>query len=940
MRDSKLNKQQKQVVTHDSGPLLIVAGAGTGKTTVITERIKYLVTKKEVDPYSIFVTTFTEKASEELKIRLDQSMPFGYREPWVGTFHSLCERILRLEGLEIGINPSFTIMTATDQWLFLKQHLYELDLRYYRPLGNPTKFIQAMITFFGRLADEDISPDQFIHEVQQHQEELVAIDQAEYDRLHELAKVYQQYQQLKYEYKKVDFSDLINLTLKLFRDRPNVLHRYQKQFQHILIDEFQDTNIAQFELIKLLAPPKNNPNLIVVGDDNQSIYKFRGASISNILQFMDIYPQSQTIVLTNNYRSTQQILDASYQSIQQNNPDTLESKLHITKKLIPHTTEQINPEVVEFETNLDEVIWTVNKIVELVTKNGLTYKDIAILTRANSQLDLYVSTLKAAGIPYQRVSNSGLFDQEEVSGLIDFLHILSDPTDSIQLFKVAQNPWWKLDALYLLDLLNRAKNQGTDLWSLFQQEETTQKCVSFINQYRQMSTNSSARDLLTSFIEEVQYIKPLIETESIENTLKLKNINLFFNKLKQYESQVKDNNLITFLEILDEWIEAGENPGQAQIEDIDTVSLMTVHSAKGLEFPAVFVGSLLAGRFPSNNRKDSIILPDLFVKETMNSGDVHLQEERRLFYVALTRAKTFLYLTYAKDMGGVKKWKPSGFISETGLNVALPAKEESNITMSTTKPIVPSYITDGKYRIDKVSFTQVDTFTACPLRYKFKYLLKLPTKETGAAGYGNAVHQTLQAFEQQRLHGTLLSEKELVELFLTNTAEVTFINKEQKKARIEQGIKAIKQYYQQKDTLLGTPKELEVSFKIKLDTGVLVGKIDRIDLLPNGEYAILDYKTSDVKPQPKVDKDEQLSIYALAVEEIFHLPVDTLGLYFFDHAELVTTTRTPKQIAATKAKLNKRLLQMQQSDFPAKPDVSKCNWCEFNKICPFSATKK
>ncbi len=312
----KLNKEQQQAVEHKTGPLLIVAGAGTGKTTVVTERIKWLIGTNLAKPEEILALTFTEKAARQMEERVDVALPYGTFGHWISTFHSFADRILRQEALHIGLSPAFRLMTEAEAYLFVRQNFWKFDLTYFRPSGNPYKFIEGMIQHFSRLADEDVTPAEYEKKAETTEEK-------------ELAKAFEVYEGLKAAEGVMDFSDLIGKTLKLFRTRPAILLRYQNQFKYLLVDEFQDTNFAQNELLSLLAGEK--ANITVVADDDQSIYRFRGAAVSNVIQFRGTYPQTKVVTLTKNYRSVQEILDRAYTLIQKNNPDRLEKKLKIDK---------------------------------------------------------------------------------------------------------------------------------------------------------------------------------------------------------------------------------------------------------------------------------------------------------------------------------------------------------------------------------------------------------------------------------------------------------------------------------------------------------------------------------------------------------------------------------------------------------------------------------
>jgi DNA helicase-2/ATP-dependent DNA helicase PcrA len=938
----KLNTSQLQAIKHQSGPLLIVAGAGTGKTTVITERIKYLIKDQTIDPQHIFAVTFTQKAAEELVNRLDQVMPMGYRTPWLGTFHSLCERLLKLEGLEIGLAPNFQILTATDQWLLLKQHLFDLPLNYYRPLGNPNRFISALIKVFSRLQDEDIAPDDFAKLAHQKQKKaLTNEDKIEAERLQELSQTFQSYQQIKLDQALYDFGDLISLTLKLFRERPNLLSKYRQQFSHVLVDEFQDTNIAQYELIKLLAPSLKNPNLTVVGDDNQAVYKWRGASVSNILHFKQDYPKSTLIVLNQNYRSTQPILDAAYTLIKNNDPDTLEAKLGISKKLYSNSSLKTNEAAVISAPALDdEVDWTVKKIIDLVINHHVTYQDIAILTRANNHLEPYIQALKSAGLPYQVVSNRGLFDQSEIRSLIYFIRVLIDPHDSIALFQLILEHPFNLNSALVLAANKKASRTSTTLWDqlLDSQDEVVQQSLTTLQAFQDQTRTQATSTILYQYIQQSQYLKPLLETESIQNSLKIKNLNLFFQRLKQFELTNEETSVTNFMAAYESWVEAGENPGQAQIEDIDTINLMTVHAAKGLEFSAVFTGSLIAGRFPSQNRKDPIQLPNELVKETLPKGDEHIQEERRLMYVAMTRAKSFLYLTHATDMGGIRKRRPSGFLPETNLKpLDIPA--QSDLVAGSTKNPVVQYAAEGKYDITRLSYSQIDTFKACPLKYKYRYLLQIPSPPHHSVSFGRTIHATLQAFHQREMQGQTPNEADLLTLFADNFISEGYDSIKHRDERFKAGEIALKQYFQDYQKLFARPLMLEQTFTLMLDGIKFVGKIDRVDQLPDGSHAIIDYKTGNAKDQKKVDRDEQLTIYALAAKNALGLTVKDLSLYFIDSNQKVTSRRSDKQLESAKLKLNQTIQDIKQSTFPAKPDPVKCGFCEYHDLCPYSAAK-
>ncbi len=947
MNQIKINTQQKQAVTHSKGPLLIIAGAGSGKTTVVTERIKYLIHKKNIDPLHIFAATFTDKSATEMLDRLDVVMPLGYEEPWLGTFHSLCDRILRAEALEIGLDPSYKIITPVDQWIMLKKHLFEFKLNYYRPLGNPTKFISALLKFFSRAKDEDTTTEELTkYATKKMKKAKTQEEQEQAQRVLELAKAFDTYEKLKIKDSFLDFGDLITKTLLLFRQRKSILKKYQNQFSHILVDEFQDTNYAQYQLIKLLAPASQNPNLIVVGDDDQSIYKFRGAAVSNILEFKKDYPKAKEVVLTTNYRSTKSLLTSAYKLIQNNNPDRLENKLNINKNLKPVRQEKFNtPQIIAATSETNEVDAVVGKILKLLAKHNYSYKDFAILARANAHLDPFVAGFRRAGMPYQLIGNRGLFNQEEVRELLHVLRVIANPEETSSLFHFLHLSVLGLSADFLLELLNKARSLQSPLWEILKNEDDQRikDIITMIQKFQDQALSEPVSKLLYTFIFKTGYILTFTEQETIENQLKIKNINLLFEKIKRSETTTKQSTITDFIETLELWEEAGENPAQAVIEDIDTINLLTIHAAKGLEFPVVFVPSLIVGRFPSINRRDPIAFPEELIKEELPQGSEFTQEERRLFYVAMTRARDYLFFSYAKDYGGVRERKPSGFLKETGIKEKKAQQTSSQLSLlekGFSSPTVRYLDKKGEIEIKRLSYSQIDTFLACPLKYKYRYLLRVPAEPHHALSFGETIHNTLHEFHRHEQQGTIPDLKTFLTIYKKNFIELGYESESHKQERFKAGNKALTTYHQEFKSVLGKPKLLEKRFQLNIAGVQFVGKIDRIDETDD-ELEIVDYKTGAPSDQKSVDKDKQLSIYGLAAKEAFGININKMSLYFIEENLKITTSRDEKDLKREEEYLIKMTQKMKDSQFPAKPGYPfPCNFCEYNRICPFAAKPK
>jgi len=756
----ELNPQQKQAVTHPAGPLLIVAGAGTGKTMAITKRLAWLMLQKKVKPENILALTFTEKAAEEMEERVDKLLPYGYTDLWIETFHGFCDRILKENALDIGLDPNYKLLTQSEQWMFIKAHLFEFDLDYYRPLGNPNSFISELIKHFSRAKDEDISPDEYL-EFAKSLKVSEDIDEEQIEKTLEIANAYKKYQDLMIQESNLDFGDLIINTINLFRKRKHLLKKYQQQFQYILVDEFQDTNYAQYKLLQLLSSPQDN--LTVVGDDDQAIYKFRGASVSNILQFQKDYNKTKKIVLTENYRSEQPILDLAYQSIQLNNPDRLEAKYKIVKKLkaniksnIPQNLEHIHKNTLE-----QEAVEVVNNIIKLKNQDKANWSDFAILVRANASADIFINLLANRKIPYQFIASRGLYSQSEIMDLISYLRVVNNFYDDINLYRILNLELFNIAEKDIAKLLVFAKRKNISLFDLILSpsrisdlEEKTpdalRKITSLIQEHARQAKSKSAAEILLDFLKGSGYLKMIQkaakpageiheshlqnEQKGIEAEKKVLNISLFFKKIQESQGEQKLS-VSEFIDHLELTLEAGEDPSPVQLEEgPESVKILTIHSAKGLEFDNVFVVNMVEDKFPSRRRRDRIELPEELIKEKLPEGDSHVQEERRLFYVAMTRAKKRLFFTSAEDYGGKRKKKISRFLKEIKNDLdkyTLPANSagelhEARLQVDQEKPIQQeSKIT---YQLpSKFSYTQLKVFDTCPHQYRFAHVLRIPS---------------------------------------------------------------------------------------------------------------------------------------------------------------------------------------------------------------------
>lgn len=1316
--EKKLNKQQKEAVKHGEGPLLIIAGAGTGKTTVITERIKWLVSSEKAKSAEILALTFTDKAAREMEERVDIAMPYGYTDMWISTFHSFCDRVLRQEALQIGLDPGYKLMVQAETTQFLIDNLFKFKLKYFRPLGNPNKFVDGMLQHFSRLKDEDVTPEEYLKYTRRLKKKAKSKEERdEAAKTLELANAYRQYEKLKVKEGVMDFGDLISNVLKLFRTRKDILKQYQNQFKYILVDEFQDTNYAQNELAMLLAGKK--ANLAATGDDDQclppdakiatpkekkridqlkpreqvltavgkghtslsvikkvfrrkkkarlltfitesgkkitvtdnhkmfcftppkpktkdrffvylmhykdmgwrlgvtndlatrlrlerhadrilgigsyktdkearfyeayyaakyglptvpftarpkqaingkwltrlfntintekrvlslakdlhldlkshhfaldgvtrgisrrtkinlhmcyrnyrskthkngfvgnpsiahmvqvetsnpkgitrlkkagfkmkkakrgfrfrftnqdllevgetakqlakltdgildtkftlgtlnyqhkparvmpashvlvgnylpvlkgkkiryervinrkeeekeltvydleiekthnfiadgvvvhnSIYRFRGAAVSNIIQFRENYPKAKIVVLAKNYRSTQLILDHAYHLIQNNNPDRLEVKEKINKKL--EAVRKMRGKTIGFihadrvENEAEAVAKEINELTSHES-TSYDYKDIAILVRANNHADPFVRALARYGLPYQFLGPGQLFRQAEVKDLIAYLKILYNFEDDIALYRILSMDLFDINARDLAAVNNYARRKNLSLFEGCEQagklrianktKEQIEKFVKMVHRHLKLLSKETAGQILYYFLEDTGLLKNLTDYKSPTEEKQAQNISRFFDRLKTYEVDHEDASVRAVVDWINLSMSLGESPLASNIDWVEEnrVNLLTVHSAKGLEFPVVFLVNLVTARFPTRERREQIPIPEKLIKEILPVGDYHEQEERRLFYVGMTRACDRLYLTAAIYYGEAKREKKiSPFVIEA-LGEEAIEKPSYQVTeqlsiLDFAPQLTPTTRPTTHYRqpISYLSYSQINTFDTCPLQYRYRYIQRIPMPPSSAAVFGEVIHKTLKDFYQQA-YERKQTKRDLLKILDQNWVDEGYASKTHEKRMKQEAKRMLRKFYDKGYDPKRLPKYLEQQFVIKAKTGLRIGgRIDRVDETRSG-MEIIDYKTGKVLDQKELDKSLQMSVYALAATDpgvLRQNPEDViLSFYFLGTGEKKSTSRTKEELVRAKKEIVEKAKEIEKSKFEPRPGVW-CDFCEYRLIC-------
>src|SRR4030095_6332597 len=567
-----LNDAQREAVTHDAGPLLIVAGAGTGKTTVITRRIARLVAQRRARPEEILALTFTDKAAAEMEERVDQLVPYGYADVEIATFHAFGDGLLRGHSLEIVLQNDFSVLSRAEQVIFLGDRLFDLPLARYRPLGDPTRHLHAIITLVSRCKDEDISPDDYTRCAERLRTAATATpdDPEAGDRAEaqvELAATDHKYRALRDRAGHIDFGDQIVLALRLLRTRPHVLNVYQRRFKYILVDEFQDPNYAQFELVKLLAA--RHRNVAVVADDDQSIYKWRGAAIANVVGFLDHYANAKQIVLTENFRSHQAVLDSAHRLLVHNNPDRLEGPTRIDQPLGERG---------------EQGFWALT--------------DVAVLVRSNGDADQFLRAFNLRGIPWTFSGNAGLYGRPEVRLLLAFLRAVAHPDDSVSVHYLASSDLYQVPIVdltrcathadrkhrWLFDVL-RTMDDNRELAAEISTEglRAIHQLVSDLVRYMELGREMPTGELLYQFLVDSGWLARMSKATTARDEAEVQNISKFFRRILDAGKALKYDNVREFVKHLDALIDAGEDPAVAEA-DVETpaVRVLTVHKGKGL----------------------------------------------------------------------------------------------------------------------------------------------------------------------------------------------------------------------------------------------------------------------------------------------------------------------------------------------------------------------
>ena len=966
-----LNDAQRRAITHGGGPLLVIAGAGTGKTRVITERIRHLLqSDPNLSGENILGLTFTDKAAGEMKARVIRTVGERAKDVALKTFHAFCESLLK------DTDPLSRMLDKVDHWILLRRNLSRLQLDRYRRLAEPGQFLNDFVEFFSRCQDELVSCEDY----QRYADDLAAQLEAERSELdadslaerretvareQEIARAYRASEELLREKKCSSFGTLITGAVGLLEQDAALRAALQTRFRYILVDEFQDTNIAQLRLLELLV--NDSKNIFAVGDNDQAIYRFRGASFGSFKLFLERFAgwregQDSTkfrVSLTENYRSTPNILRVATQVIGQNTVSA-----DFPKKLLsPNKPEGEKVRIVELATPEDEARWVAGEL-ERVHKAGRRWRDFAVLYRAHHHRDDLVRELSLRKIPFV-ISRLSILEHPLVKDVLAYLRLIATPYDDIAIARVLAAPAWQLAPADLVRFAERARKERTRIYDVLQSQQpplpfdpshsALTDLLTFTTAQRKTMKRRDARHIFADVFEWLQVYQRAPEQDRDY----IKRLAEF---VKEWEDKSDTRKLPEFIEYLDYFEQAN---GAVCLEDDapgDAVRLMTVHGAKGLEFSHVFVLRVNKNKFPQPERPHVFEFPAALMKEGAPEEQFHNQEERRLFYVALTRAQDRLTITSLAE----KKGRVPPFIEDILMEPRIqrrdalrlapkPAANAANGTQSAStsgatgslfappidQPKIFSRIAEWAETFLpapaeplELNPSAVDSYRRCPQKYLFAYLWSLQEGAKATLTFGRVMHSTIRRVMAEFKKGNRLPFEEVQRLFETEWSAAGFEDDYQEGEYKKDGLEQLRALHQ--TVLQQTPEilELEKTFALPVENNVVLkGRIDQINSLGRSDVEIVDYKTGKAKRETEARKDLQLSIYAIAAKEIFEVNPALLVFHYLQDNSRQETTRSTKQLEEAQEIVQEVAADIRARSFPAKEGFI-CRSCAYRPICP------
>jgi DNA helicase-2/ATP-dependent DNA helicase PcrA len=923
----RLDAEQRAAATVGRGAVRVVAGAGTGKTAVIAERFRRLV-KGGAPPESILVMTFTDRAAAEMRERIEDLI--GGVAPAVGTFHAIALSWLRADGRAVGVPAGFRIITGADRWILARELMWELGDLALTGDERPDDLVSPALQMVERLKQELVPLERLSAWAEK------AEDREKAELMQACVRLFGAYEAECRKQRLLDFDDLLLLTVRMLERRPALLEAYRARHPHVLVDEYQDLNLAQERLVELIA---GGGQPFVVGDDDQSIYRFRGASRASLERFLRAFPAANTVTLARNHRSSRRIV-ATASALIANNPDRLSKQLHSSQ----------GGDKVELWSCPDGATEAdaIAREAERLIASGVAPSDIAVLCRTNAIARPIAGALAAHALPHVVIGGHGFNDRPEIKDVIALLRILRDPGDVVALARAITRPPARLEPHEALAVL-RDRKDSSPLDAL----KAWGQATGFANLLENLCAEAAVldvRDLFFELMERTRYLESLSSTlEASEGARSVANVSRFAELIAEFCEGATDRSLEAYMHHLDLVLLSQEDERPSEVEGLsDAIQVMTIHQAKGLEFEAVFVPGLVEGRLPQSGRSPRFELPPAVLEPLVRGREDVIAEERRLLYVAMTRAKRSLYLTRASHYEGGRRWRDSRFLEEVGSggnrtvvlrDVAAssrPSDSRGDSPLNApglAKPVpgapfcLPSPLR-GEGEI-ALSYSSISTYLDCPRQYWYRYVQRLPAAPSAEAVQGVIIHETLRRAAEARRAGATVTADMLSALHSTVWSDTAFPDPRRAPTFQRNGAAQL-EAYRQRGGLEAQPEYVEHAFSVAIDGWMLNGVIDRIDRADDS-WRIIDYKTG--RQLTRGRRDLQVALYALGAESALKLEPVELDVVYLASGESVRVEQTGP-LRADAVRQGATVAEgVKSGRFDARPDRRRCRLCPYRLAC-------
>jgi DNA helicase-2/ATP-dependent DNA helicase PcrA len=901
----RLGTEQKAAAAIGHGAVRVVAGAGTGKTAVIAERFRRLVASGAA-PASILVMTFTERAAAEMRERIEDLIGAA---PAVGTFHAIALGWLRADGRTVGVPVGFRILTGADRWIFTRELMWELGDPALTDDERPDDLVTPALQMLERLKQE-LVPLQRLSTWATSTDDL---DRAQL--MQACVRLFQAYERKCRKARLLDFEDLLTLAVRMLEQQPAVLHRYGELYPHVLVDEYQDLNLAQERLVELIAQGREP---FIVGDDDQSIYRFRGASRASLERYLSRFPTALTVTLGRNYRSSRRIVAAASTLIA-NNAERLPKQLRSSR-----AGDRV--ELWLCPDGVTEATAIAAEAARLVGE-GMALSEIAVLCRTNAVARPVAAALAARGLPHVVIGGHGFHDQPEVRDVIALLRVLQDPGDVIALARVLTRPPAGLDPNAALAAL-RDRDGAAPLEAL-KEWQPAARFAALLEGLSDLSRSLDVRDLFFELMEKTAYLDALgAGLEASEHARAIANVSRLAEMIAEFCETSNDRSLNAYMGHLDLVLLSGEDEEPAKVEGLaDAIQVMTIHQAKGLEFEAVFVPGLVEGRLPQSGRHPRFELPPTVLEPLVRGREDVIAEERRLLYVAMTRARQRLYLTRASHYDGGRRWRDSRFLEElraAGSRTFIEREVEA-------RPVHPPLPSQPRAENESIvlSYSAISSYRDCPRQYWYRYEQRLPARQSAEAVHGVILHEVLRRAGEVRQSGKAVSAQRLRSLHRDIWSKTPFPDP-RRAPTFQRNGEAQLEGYRKSGGFDARPEFLEHAFTVSRDGWTLRGVIDRVDKVESS-WRILDYKSG--RPLARSRRDLQVALYAIGASEALHLNPLELEVVYLASGERVRLERPDALVVEAQKQATEVADGVRAGRFEARPERRRCRLCPYRLAC-------